>query len=87
MVTEKKDKLNEKKLDSESFKKELSYLRISIYSEKIKKRTRRRLERMKKRLIERKKKEAFPRKGGKYNELFQDLGKESWAKDDQTTTK
>ena len=62
MVTEKKDKLNEKNLDTESFKKELSYLRISIYSERIKKRTRRRLERMKKRLMERKKKEAFPRK-------------------------
>ena len=31
----KKDKLNEKNLDTESFKKELSYLRISIYSERI----------------------------------------------------
>jgi hypothetical protein len=45
------------------------------------------LERMKKKLMERKRKEAFPRKWGKYNELFQDFGKESWAKDDQTTTK
>lgn len=87
MVSEKKDKLNEKKLDTESFKNELSYLRISIYSERIKKRTRRRLERMKKRLVERKKKEAFPRKGGKYNELFQDLSKESWTNDTKTTTK
>jgi hypothetical protein len=36
-----------------------------------------RLKRLKNKLIARKKKEAFPRKSGKYNELFQDFGKES----------
>lgn len=77
MVSEKKDKLNEKNKEMELFKDELTYLRISVYREKIKNRTRRRLKFMKKKLLERKRKEAFPRKDGKYNELFQDFGKES----------
>ncbi len=38
-------------------------------------------------LMNRKKREAFPRKGGKYNELFQDFGKESWVRDGTAGTK
>ena len=48
-------------------------------SEKRKKRFLRR--RFRNKLLNRKKREAFPRKNGKYNELFQDFGKESWSRD------
>jgi hypothetical protein len=86
MVVEKKDKLNEKNKDMEPFRDELTLLHISLYIEKVKKRTKRKLKFMRNKLIARKKKEAFPRKSGKYNELFQDLAKESGNRDNPVKT-
>ena len=60
-----------------SIKNELTSVRNSIFYEEAEKKRKRRIKFIKKKLIERKKKEAFPRKSGKYNELFQDFGKES----------
>jgi len=86
MVSEKKDKLDGKNKDMEPFRDELMLLHISLCIEKVKKRIKRRLKFMKNKLITRKRKEAFPRKSGKYNELFQDFAKESGSRDNPVRT-
>ncbi len=79
MSTEWKDKLNAKNNILEIFRIELIYLRRAVYELERKRKffIRKRIMR---KLTARKKNEAFPRKSGKYNELFQDLGKESWSR-------
>lgn len=85
MSTERKDKLNDKNNVLEIFRIELIYLRRAIYESERKKKNFIRKKIMKK-LTARKRNEAFPRKSGKYNELFQDFGKESGAHDNPTKT-
>lgn len=68
----------------ESLRHKLLHIALCEEETKIKKRRLRKL--IKKKLINRKRKEAFPRKGGKYNELFQDFGKESGTRDNPTKT-
>ena len=80
------NKLNEKDKAMESYKYELKFLRISIIREKIKRKKERVRKFVGKKIIERKRHEAFPRKGGNYNELFQDFGKESWTHNNPTQT-
>ena len=48
----------------------------SLGSQMIDKKRRILRRRIRKKIVERKKREAFPRKGGKYNELFKDISKE-----------
>lgn len=84
MTLEKKDKLNRK--NKNLIIENLELLRISIYIEKIKKWTKRRLKYIKNKLIARKRNEAFPRKSGKYNEFFQDFAKESGSRDNPVKT-
>ena len=76
MNKEKKERLYDKNDSLELFRLEITYLRKTISDREIKI-LKKRLKRLKNKLIARKKKEAFPRKSGKYNELFQDFGKES----------
>jgi hypothetical protein len=79
-ANESKDKLNDKHENIEIFRRELAILRISIYNEEIRLKRKKRIRKfIRKKIVERKRKEAFPRKAGKYNELFQDFGKESWV--------
>ena len=79
-ANESKDKLNDKHENIEIFRRELTILRISIYNEEIRLKRKKRIRKfIRKKIVERKRKEAFPRKAGKYNELFQDFGKESWV--------
>ena len=82
MSKEWKDNLNDKKDFLEFFRIELIYLRRAVYESERKRKNYIRKKIMKK-LTARKRNEAFPRKSGKYNELFQDLGKESGARDNQ----
>ena len=73
-----RDKFNEKNENIEIFRRELAALRISIYSEEIRLKRKKRIRKfIRKKIIDRKKKEAFPLKGSNYNELFQDKAKES----------
>lgn len=82
MIIERKNNLSEKDNKYKgSLEDELTLLHISLNAEKVKKETEGRLKDFKKRLNARKKNEAFPRKTGKYNELFQDFGKESGSRD------
>ena len=75
-----RDKFDEKNENIEIFRRELATLRISIYNEEIRVKRKKRIRKfIRKKIVERKRKEAFPRKAGKYNELFQDFGKESWV--------
>jgi len=85
MGKEWKDKLNDKNDILEVFRIELIYLRKAVY-EYDRKRKNFIKRRIMKKLTARKRKEAFPRKGGKYNELFQDFGKESGVRDNPTKT-
>jgi hypothetical protein len=68
-------KYNEKSIELSGNK--LALFRMLLDIEEKKKKRRRIFKFIRKKLIQRKRKEAFPRKNGKYNELFQDLGKES----------
>lgn len=72
-----RDNLDNKNEVLSSFKYELQFLYQSIIEKRVIKKKERRKKRFMKKIIERKRKEAFPRKAGKYNELFQDFGKES----------
>ena len=85
MNKEKKERLYDKNDSLELFRLEITYLRKTISDREIKI-LKKRLKRLKNKLIARKKKEAFPRKSGKYNELFQDFGKESWSRDNSGQT-
>ena len=87
LKNEAKNKLNESVSNIGHFREELTSLRVSLEREKVKRKTKRRLKFFMKKLIRRKLKEAFPRKEGKYNELFQDKSKESWTNDSKATLK
>ena len=84
MNKELKDNLYNKDAILESYKFELMSLRKMVYDKKKKKFIRKKIL---SKLTIRKRKEAFPRKGGKYNELFQDFGKESGVHDNPTKTR
>ncbi len=80
---ETKNKLNEGVSNIEFFREEITSLRVSLEKQKVKRKTKRRLKIFIKKLMRRKLKEAFPRKEGKYNEIFQDKSKESWTNDNK----
>ena len=80
---ETKNKLNEGVSNIEFFREEITSLRVSLEKQKVKRKTKRRLKFFIKKLMRRKLKEAFPRKEGKYNEIFQDKSKESWTNDNK----
>lgn len=73
----------------ELYFKETNYLGVvrsgltSLGSQMIDKKGKILRRKIRRKIVERKRKEAFPRKSGKYNELFKDIGKELGNHEDQ----
>lgn len=87
MVENYKDPLKYTEKPIEPSSEELELFRISLYIEEKKKKRKRRIRKfVQNKLKNRKRKEAFPRKSGKYNEIFQEFGKESGVHDNPTRT-